>query len=169
MPDVTQRKGDKPAAEADGVPSECHPLVTEMADYWRSIHPDTGLPGRQHFDPVDIPNLLANIRLVEVHGNPPRFLARLVGTKLVDLHGFDYTGQWLDDAYENFEASGTHIGLLNVLSSHRPDWRRGQPLLSEGKDYAQIERLNLPFASDGETVDMVLSYILILPASEPLR
>lgn len=139
-------------------------MVAEMASYWRSIHPRNGLPGRQHFDPVDVPGLLANIRLVDVHGRPPRFLARLVGTKLVDLHGFDYTGKWLEDAYENFEASGTHLGLLKVLSSHQPDWRRGQPLLSEGKDFVQIERLNLPLATDGETVDMVLSFILVLPA-----
>ncbi len=164
MPEVTQNKDEKSAAGADDIPSEHHPLVAEMAAYWRSIHPASGLPGRQHFDPVDIPKLLANIRLVDVHDSPPRFVARLVGTKLVDLHGFDYTGQWLDDAYENFEGSGTQLGLLKVLSSHRPDWRRGQPLLSEGKDYAQIERLNLPFASDGKTVDMVLSFILVLPA-----
>ncbi len=164
MPDLTQQEDDEPAESAGNIPAECHPMVAEMASYWRSIHPANGLPGRQHFDPVDIPSLLANIRLVDVHGTPPRFLARLVGTSLVDLHGFDYTGQWLEDAYENFEASRTHLGLLNVLSSRQPDWRRGQPILSEGKEFNQIERLNLPLASDGETVDIVLSFILILQA-----
>lgn len=164
MLDVTHHSDEKPAVGTDDIPSECHPLVSEMMSYWRSIHPAERLPGRQHLDPVDIPNLLANIRLVDVHGRPARFLARLVGTKLVDLHGFDYTGQWLDDAYDNFEASGAHLGLLTVLSSRMPDWRRGPPLLSEGKDYVQIERLNLPFASDGETVDMVLTFILVLRA-----
>lgn len=163
MSSSTRQDDSKPTSLTGTVPAECHPLVSEMAAYWRSIHPPNALPGRQHFDPVDIPTLLANIRLVDVHGSPPRFMARLVGTKLVDLHGFDYTGQWLEDAYANFDSSGTHLGLLAVLSSQKPNWRKGRPFLSEGKDFAQIERLNLPFASDGETVDMVLSYILVLP------
>jgi len=164
MPGVTPHEDCKPAAQSDAIPKECHPRVSEMAAYWRSIHPANGIPGRQHFDPVHIPTLLSNIRLVDVHGSPLRFRARLVGTKLVELHGFDYTGQWLEDAYANFEGSGTHLGLLAAVSSCKPDWRRGQPLLSEGKDFIQIERLNLPFATDGETVDMVLSYIMVLPA-----
>ncbi len=160
---VTPHDERKLVPNADTLPADCHPLVVDMASYWRSIHPRTGLPGRQHFDPVEIPGLLANIRLVDVHGSPPRFLARLVGTKLVDLHGFDYTGQWLDDAYENFDGSGTHLNLLNAVTTQKPNWRRGQPLLTEGKEYVQIERLNLPFAAEGDTVDMVLSYILVLP------
>ena len=36
-----------------------HPRVARLYRYWLSIHPPGGgLPGRQHFDPVDVPELL---------------------------------------------------------------------------------------------------------------
>jgi len=38
----------------------------ELFEYWRSIFPETGWPGRQHFDPVDIPLLLGMCFLVDI-------------------------------------------------------------------------------------------------------
>jgi PAS domain len=132
-----------------------------LVDYWRAIHPAAGLPGRQHFDPVDIPHLLANIRMLDVVGQPPRFRIRLAGTGVVKTVGEDQTSQWLDEAFPGFERSSAALGLNDVVRTGRLNWRRGNPRLLEGKEYMVIERVYLPFARDGQTVDLILSYVLL--------
>jgi len=131
-----------------------------LVDYWRAIHPAAGLPGRQHMDPVDIPHLLPNIRILDVVGRPPRFHTRLLGTGIVKSVGFDYTNKWLDEVFPDFEKSSAALGLHTVVRTGVLNWRRGNPSLFVGKEYMTIERVYLPFARDGETVDMILSCVL---------
>lgn len=146
---------------SDALRPDCHPEVATIVDYWRSIHPATGLPGRQHFDPVDVPQLLANIRMLDVLGRPPRFRIRLVGTGVVKTMCEDLTGRWLDEAFPGFERSSAALGLNDVVRTCRLNWRRGNPQLLDGKEFMVIERVYLPFARDGRTVDMILSYVLL--------
>lgn len=131
-----------------------------VVDYWRSIHPETGLPGRQHLDPVDIPQLLPNIRILDVVGRPPRYRTRLMGTGVVRSVGEDHTSQWLDEVFPGFEKSSAALGLDTVVRTGALNWRRGNPRVFAGKEYMVIERVYLPFAQDGRTVDMILSYVL---------
>lgn len=140
-----------------GIPAECHPSVQAITDYWRSIHPGANtLPGRQHFDPIDVPALLANIRLVDVVGTPPRFQVRLTGTRLTQFHGASDTGRWLDEIYPDFRETATWQNYMRVVESRLPNWRRGHCELRGATDYLQYERVQLPFARDGATVDMIL-------------
>lgn len=132
-----------------------------IVDYWRSIHPASGLPGRQHLDPVDIPNLLSNIRLIDVVGEPPRFRVRLMGTKLVAAVGKDCTGMWLDEAFAEFDKSSSCLSLNTVVRTGTLNWRRGHPVMMYGKEFMIVERVYLPFARDGRTVDMILTYVLV--------
>ena len=138
----------------------CHEKIREMVAYWQSIHPDEGLPGRQHFDPVDIPRLLRNLRLLDVEGRPPRFKTRLMGTVLLDFFGAEHTGHYFDDLYPKFEQSKTYQNLFDVVATGRPNWRRGNPGLVYEKDFVTVERVFLPFAEDGSTVDMIVTCIL---------
>ena len=144
------------------LPGDCHPEIALIADYWRSIHPESGLPGRQHFDPVDVPpKLLPSIRLLDVVGDPPRFRIRLMGTKMVAAIGRDHTGRWLDEVFAGFEKSSACLGLDTVVRTGQLNWRRGHPALLYGKEFMTIERIYLPFARDGRTVDMILSYVML--------
>ena len=58
------------------------------------------LPGRRHFDPVDVPQFLAWINLVDVveGGGRRRFRFRLHGTRQTELAGRDVTGLFVEDA-----------------------------------------------------------------------
>ena len=67
------------------IPEDCHPKVQALVAYWRSIHPAEGLPGRQHFEPCDIPTLLASLYLLDVCPQSGALTFRLMGTGLVDL------------------------------------------------------------------------------------
>src|SRR5271165_4367368 len=85
-----------------------HPLVQLAYEHWRSLHPATGLPGRQHLDPFEIPRrLLSGIWLLDVQREPFRLRYRLAGTAIVRAIGREVTGQWLDDAHPHLKTDPT--------------------------------------------------------------
>jgi len=147
------------------VPENCHPAVRTIVGYWVRIHPAAGLPGRQHFDPIDVPRLLSNIRLLDVIGCPPRFRVRLMGTRLREFFGSDQTGRWLDEVFSNLDGSITQSELLKAVETKAPRWRRGKPALDVEKDFMDMERVYLPFARDGQRVDMILTYLLCIDST----
>ena len=156
MPSDDLANPDWPA----GVPGDCHQKIMDVVNYWLSIHPGTGLPGRQHFDPAAIPHLLTNIRLLDVVGRPPRFCTRVMGTRLRDFYGMEHTGRWYDEIFPRFTQSGSHADLVATVETGRPSWRRGTPNLRYERDFVALERVLLPMARDGENVDMIISLVL---------
>jgi len=142
------------------LPEGCHSKTRQIHEYWRSIHPAVGLPGRQHFDPVDIPRLLPNICLIDVPGSQDDFTFRLMGTKLVEFYGADYTGKPFVSPYMKAAESQAYNDLCATWADRLPRWRRGQASFVQNREFVIIERLYLPFASDGTTVNMVLALIL---------
>ena len=142
------------------VPDNCHARIRQVVEYWLSIHPTRGLPGRQHFDPIEIPDLLANIRLLDVFRNPLRFKTRLMGTVLHDFFGQEQTGLWMDECFADFHRSKMFKDLTDIIETPQPRWRRGHPTLNYEKSFVTVDRVYLPFATDGETVDLVMTCML---------
>lgn len=141
-----------------------HPSLRRLFDYWRSIHPAEGLPGRQHFDPIRIPDVLPIIALVDVHREPaqggpaqPRFRYRLIGTRAVWIWRHDWTGKWLDEVYPNFADSGYRAVALTISERGKWWYARGPSQLANNPDFLSVELLVLPLARDGRTVDMLLT------------
>ena len=136
-----------------------HPKVRQLYDYWTSIHPASGrLPGRAHFDPMRVPRLLPHLVLVDVEGRPPRFRYRLIGTRMVEALGANFTGQWLDEAHASDDGSPKFPRYSGVVTSGVPDWRRGKPLFASYiEKCTELERLFLPLAANGADIDMILT------------
>lgn len=135
------------------LPNDCHPKIRQLADYWLAIHPRDHLPGRQHFDPTGIPNLLPNLWLVDIQHDPMRFRIRLLGTRVVDYAGEDNTGSWVDEKWPGFDNSA----FAEIATSGKPSWYRGPSKLRPEKDYYELERARFPLAQDGKRVDMILA------------
>lgn len=131
-----------------------------MIDYWQSIHPEAGLPGRRDFEPAGVKLFLPTIRLVDVHGPPYRFRVRLAGTEITEFYRADHTGQWFDEFIGDFDHSETYRDLVDVVTSRRPGWRLGVSRIVQDREFQTFERLILPFAKDGETVDMLLIFMV---------
>lgn len=149
------------------LPADCAPKIRALYDYWLSIHPGTGLPGRRHFDPVDIPALLSSIWMIDVAREPWRFRFRLLGTEIVTFTGRDGTGRWLDEIYPRFGESAAFRFYRGCAESGRPSYRRGSAHAGlEGKPVA-AEQLTLPLAADGETVDILLMMTLYAELPPP--
>jgi hypothetical protein len=141
--------------ESLGLPADCAQMVREAVEYWLSIKPERGLPGRQHLDPVDIPHILSNVWLIDVRRNPARFTFRLVGTGVVEYFGSDPTGRPLDEVFVDFEQTVAYKDFCRVVEEGRPRWRRGAPVLYHLEKFSRIERVYLPLARDGQDVDMI--------------
>lgn len=148
------------------VPDNAHASVQKLYSYWQSVAPEGKLPGRQHIDPVDLASLLPNIWLLDVHREPLRFWRRLVGTKIEEFSGGNLTGGWVHERKDDTKLSDVLKPLIDVVETKLPNWRRGKPNISGHKDYAELERLYLPLASDGETVDMILAITVFLKKPE---
>lgn len=142
--------------DLDRLPVGSSTKVRWFVQYWRDLRQGNRLPGRQHIDPVDFPDLLPNIRLIDVVGDPPRFRVRLTGERISDHFGESYTGQFLDEAFDQFEGRSSYNAFVATIDSRRPYWNLGVCDLNPEKDFVPFERLALPLASDGETVDMLL-------------
>jgi len=146
------------------LPEDCHPMVRAIVDYWLRIGPADALPGRQHFDPVDIWKLIPNVWIVDVFGDPPRFRYRVAGTRVVDYLGREPTGKTMDEVFPHFQETETCKGLLRVIAERVPHWRRGTPTLRSDKNFKIVEQVSLPLARDGRTVDMILNLSVVMAA-----
>jgi hypothetical protein len=144
-------------------------MFRDLVDYWMSIHPDEGLPGRQHFDPLDVIRLSKHIWLLDVERSPLRFRVRRVGTELVKLTGRDITGRYLDECYENLEATEAGKHLTHTAEKGLPTYRRGDIISNSEMNYVMLERINLPLAADSKTVDMLLNLTNYLSPEEKER
>lgn len=121
-------------------------------DWWRSLPRQTGaqglsLPDRTDIDPCAIPDLLPYVVLWQVLPQPDgsgfRYRCRLAGTAMVEVHGHEFTGEWMEEFH----------GTENVRIQPEYDFvtRSGRPhhversLFWMNRDYRRYRRLLLPF------------------------
>jgi len=127
----------------------------EFHAYWLQKAAGKVMPSRADLDPLDIPQLLANIFLVDVvPGVPRRFRFRLVGTRIAELEG-ELTNRYLDDLIPGpaGAAIGRHYedateGLIRI----RRETLRWH--LQE-REHVNYDVLLLPLSQDGAAVDML--------------
>jgi hypothetical protein len=151
-----------PPADTPGhfeFPPEAHdPRFRAFYDYWRSKAPPGRLPGRQHIDPLEMKLFLPYILLFDVvrQGGRYRFSYRLIGTHVVELHGFSPIGDFVEDYANPVHYSRVfYPEMVEIIERHRPHFAvRKTPVNHE--NFSSYHRLKLPLAADGETVDMIL-------------
>jgi hypothetical protein len=146
-----------------------HPTITALHDYWLSIHPAAGLPGRQHMDPCAIAALLPHLFMVDVARDPLRFKYRLVGTEYVRLIGKDLTGRYLDEVHPGFHGLVLRQ-YVEAVELGKPAYRKGPVLYANpDRQYLGMERLLVPLARDGVQVDILLGAVVYIPARRHAR
>jgi hypothetical protein len=139
-----------------------HPKIARLIAYWQSLAPAPGLlPGRRHFDPVAVPELLPHVWLIDVEPGPPlRFRYRLIGTALIEAGAPMRKGDYFDEVRNQPARDEVTDMLEAVVRERQPNWRRGAPKVAHAKHVSQLERIVLPLASDGQTVDILLGMTL---------
>ncbi len=120
-------------------------------DWWQSLPRQTGaqglaLPDRTEIDPCAIPDLLPHVVLWAVLRQPDgslRYRCRLAGTGMVEVHGHEFTGQWMED-FHGAENARIQPEYDFVTRSGRPHHVE-RSLFWMNRDYRRYRRLLLPF------------------------
>ncbi|WP_156092670.1 PAS domain-containing protein [Rhodovibrio salinarum] len=141
-----------------------HDEHRQLYDYWRSKRQGDRLPSRADINPADLRFLLPRLALIDVlreHDNLT-FRHRLTGTEIVARSGRDPTGKRFEELYRGEYLQTALATYREVVETGRPNTSdRVYPLLP-GRDYMRYDRLLLPLAADGVTVDMVMTLIVML-------
>jgi hypothetical protein len=125
----------------------------KFSEYWLRKGAGKAMPARADIDPLDIPQLLANVFLIDVvPGDPQRFRFRLVGTRITELEG-GMTNRFLDEFIPG--AAGTAMARHYEDTVERRLYVRHETLHWHRREYVNCDVLLLPQSSDGQTVDML--------------
>lgn len=131
------------------------PTINELHDYWLSRRGGRAMPRRADIDPADIGHLLPQIALVDIEMEPFRVRYRVVGTKLVEYVGRDFTGLYLDEV--RFIRPDELLALYHRAATERtPTFRSATWRGPDGIVWG-LENAILPLSEDGISVTQCLA------------
>ncbi|MEO3433019.1 PAS domain-containing protein [Inquilinus sp. CAU 1745] len=130
--------------------------IRRLSDYWNGLRGDRPAPRRDEIDPSEIGSLLPYIMITQLERDPFRVRFRLVGTKVVEITGFEFTGRYLDqialpEDEGEFEACYRMAAEKRAPVFSRPVWHVDQ-WTALSYDFAVF-----PLSDDGATIDKALS------------
>ncbi len=128
--------------------------IHQLYTYWRE-KAGRGVPARAEFDPVDVRELLPNLMMLDALGDPTRFRYRLVGTRVVQYTGFDFTGRYLDEMV--FQGRDfMEECYRQVMTERRPVFGH-YAWLVRSRHFGRCEFGLFPLSDDGKRVDRCVS------------
>jgi len=126
--------------------------------YWQTKRGGRPMPRRADLDPTEIPpHLLPGITLVNVVPDPRRYVYRLVGTKEVEVRGYDPTGKSVVEGFFGENAEDATECYDRVVATGAPVLDP-VPFLERRRGYRGAESLFLPLSNDGVAVNMILVF-----------
>jgi hypothetical protein len=131
------------------------PTITELRDYWQSRRRGRLMPRRTDIDPADIAHLLPHIALVDIEAEPFRVRYRVVGTKLVQYVGRDFTGLYLDEL--KFSKPDELLALYRRATVERAPTFRTMTWRSPDGGVWAVENAILPLSEDDLQVTQCLA------------
>lgn len=138
--------------------SSWNPKLARFFDCWLAIKPAEGLPGRQHFDPLDIAGILSRVWMLDVLRDPLRYRYRLAGTKEVETLQREVTGLMFDDVHPHLRGESEAYGRFAEIAQRGvATYRRGRVVAVHHKEHLDVENCMVPLARDGRTVDIILA------------
>ncbi len=150
-------------------PTKLHPDLAQFLDYWLAKHGADGhLPSRTDIDPAEIPKLLPGIALIDVEASDDayRFKYRLLGTRHSYVTQQNMVGLYLEDCTSPDELPVISATYTNVARQKLPHFQSRQFLSAAHGETIGYQRIVVPLAQDGETVNMLFGYWLFSGASD---
>jgi len=137
-----------------------HPKLQRLLRYWDDKRGARPMPARIDIDPLEIPDLLPHVFLIDVGYDPLEFRFRLAGTEVNKLFGEEVTGKATDEIGTTRLRPVFKEVYGEVIKTRRP---AAATSTYEGHNrYLVYARLLLPLSADGETIDMLLGCMLWL-------
>jgi hypothetical protein len=132
-----------------------NPILNDALAYWNRKRSGRVMPQRRDIDPTEIPHLLPHLQIIEVIEGGARFRYRLVGTRLVEAFGAEYTGKFTDEILSGDRASMVLRMYRSTCAARRPIYIWSTYSSPREVDLV-AERIFLPLSEDGKEVNMIL-------------
>ena len=130
--------------------------IRELFTYWKSKCSNGNIPRRRDIDPLDLTGVLPNVIMLDFEQNPFRARFRLVGTRVVEVTGFEFTGMYLDeiampDVEDSFQDCYQTASETMKPVFTRITWRFDE------KTTGDYDFCVLPLESDGSVATMAIA------------
>ena len=124
---------------------------------WRELSSTGRLPARTDFPPESLTPWMGHIQIVERvnNGHEARHRVRLVGTRIVYYEGRDNTGLFLEDVIPPDQHEEILAPYRHCVEIRTPVYGTFYSC-AETAISSRLERLILPLAADGTTIDQFL-------------
>lgn len=129
--------------------------LRRLLGYWSEKRGSRRAPTRGDLDPLEIPDLLPIVNLIDVLHDPLRFRHRLIGTQVVEVLNRDATGQYVDETLYGSATAEILASLERLTTECRPFRRRSVPSWN-GQEWLAHESVELPLVDDDGRVVMIL-------------
>lgn len=140
-------------------PSSADPRLHALYAYWTAIRGNRSFPARADFDPIDIPDLLPFLSLVDVRPDTHRFHYRLAGTMVVELLRREVTGHPVGTGVKPAELEAV-LARYRRVADEKVVIYHHDLMQEQANDYTGIDRLMLPMGDRDERVDLILSIVV---------
>lgn len=133
------------------------PSIHQLYAYWADKRGGRSMPRREDIDPMQLKPLLPDLVISELEPAPLRVRYRLVGTRVAEVTGLDYTGLYLDEV--DFGDRGEEDWTAQyawVFDQRVPVFGKSSAQAQEGDRKVEYEYAMLPLTRDGATVDQCL-------------
>lgn len=146
-----------------------HEEALILAAFLKRAAGDRTMPGRRDLRPEQLPpSLLASLFMVDVEAAPTddispwRYRFRLIGEELVSMTGANWTGLALDSDLVGKRLPAFLSAFDEVMRTRQPSRSQHDFLnLRSNIAYPSVRYL-FPLSSDGQTIDVLLGYIVAL-------
>lgn len=135
--------------------------LVRLFGYWQGLCREGKIPSRRDIDPVEIPDLLPNIFLLDVVGDADDFVFRLAGTLVEDAFSMPLRGRSIAEIQRQAGIPIPVAHHVEVARGGGPRYREGKMLVA-GREHWRVRRLLLPLASDGRVIDVLIGCAIFL-------
>ena len=128
--------------------------LRELLDYWKDCRSDGEVPLRTDVDPIDIPQLLPHLCLVDVLDGGDDYKFRVVGTAVVDGIGEDWTGKTAREVEFDGRYPDVSDQYRKVVETRAPVWADNDMNINDRR--LRFEILILPLSDENGQVTKIL-------------
>lgn len=148
-------------------------VIAGVGGYWDEQSKGSHLPPKSAIDPFALKPWLPYLSISEIHADPFRLRYRLVGTEIVRMVEFDFTGQWLDETGWPQDIIELNTALYRRVCETRRPLFGLSTVIWDGRVDFRLEWAVFPFSTDGAAVTHCLGVddysAVAKPQRNPLR